>query len=158
MKVVCDLGKDLKLTKKVQTAKLVKHGGFIVLIHDNSKLILIQERECHGGDSEMRDNDSPKYVELDRVDYLNLMPNASITPINLVKGYFVAIGSRIQLYHLRKDQTKGDDGSYKIRLVSQINQVLGSQYLPHACLVQHTSKIMKLQVVFQILDRQSQEL
>jgi len=43
-------------------------------------------------------------------------------------------------------------------MISQINQVLGSQFLPHACLVQHTSKLMKLQVVFQILDRQSQEL
>jgi hypothetical protein len=42
MKLVGDFGRQLHLTKRIETAKLVKHNGFIVLIHDNSKLILVQ--------------------------------------------------------------------------------------------------------------------
>jgi hypothetical protein len=67
------------------------HDHLVVVLYDNSKLILIN--------SEM-------WTEEDRIECDNQMPNVSITPISLIKGFFIIIGSKIQLYKIQKVKEK----------------------------------------------------
>jgi hypothetical protein len=81
--IACNLTRDLGLKKEIQTAKVVKKAGFVALLYDNNWVILIQTSQ------------QGNWKILDRYDCANRMPNASITSINLIKGTFLIIGSRI---------------------------------------------------------------
>ena len=83
--IACNLTRDLGLKKDIQTGKVVKKPGFVALLYDNNWVILIQTSPSHQGSWKIHD----------RYDCVNRMPNASITSINLIKGTFLIIGSRI---------------------------------------------------------------
>ena len=61
-------------------------NGFVAILYDNNEIILLQNRA---------ENDWKIH---DRYNCDNRMPNASITSVNIIKGVFLLIGSRIQLF------------------------------------------------------------
>lgn len=59
-------------------------NGFVAILHDNNQLILVQNIK-----------DTNTWRIYDKYNSDNRMPNASITSVNLIKGVFLLIGSRI---------------------------------------------------------------
>ena len=83
--IACNLTSDLGLKKDIQTAKVVMKTGLVALLYDNNWVILIQTSASQHASWKIHD----------RYGCDNRMPNASITSINLIKGTFLIIGSRI---------------------------------------------------------------
>jgi len=102
IKIACNLSENLGLKKETQTAKLVMNHGFVCVLYDNNWVILLH-------------NEGDTWNIVDRYDCNNRMPNASITSINKIKGVFVIIGSRIQLFKITKIRDGQDAVASKVK-------------------------------------------